>query len=289
MLPPDLHKQFQRLLLDLPAWATHKGRERTLACLRNYDLWDHRRTEDDPATCAEHLVRFQSKHGVEPYLQLLADLRDANQGFTEILKQIAALEADIRSRQTPRPPVKWNKPPYRGLLAFDREHAPIFFGRDHESQALYEVIAEARNRFTLVLGASGSGKSSLVRAGLRPLLDKRHPKWLVTVVTPLELADPDASLRAALVQTLKEHDLFEAKRHCLEGLATEPLAVIADKLCVERWLLIVDQFESSSATSKAPTLSTVCSAQSPKNSKYSLRSVRTSFITASPTRRSAAP
>ena len=40
MLPPDLHPQFERLLLDLPAWATYKGRERTLACLRCYDLWD---------------------------------------------------------------------------------------------------------------------------------------------------------------------------------------------------------------------------------------------------------
>ena len=80
MLPQDLHKPFERLLLSLPAWATHKGRERTLACLHYYDLWDHRRTEDDPATCAEHLAQFQSKHGAEPYLQLLADLRDANQG-----------------------------------------------------------------------------------------------------------------------------------------------------------------------------------------------------------------
>jgi len=243
MLPPDLQKPFQRLLLSLTTWDTTKGRERTLACLRDYDVWDHRRTEDDPATCAEHLVQFQSKHGAEPYLRLLADLRDANQGFVEVLNQIDTLEADLRSREPPRPRVKWNKPPYRGLLTFDLKHAPIFFGRDHESKLLYEVIADPHNRFTLVLGASGSGKSSLVRAGLQPLIDKHHPKWLVTAMTPLELADPDTSLRAALMQTLKQHDLFEAKRECLAGLATDPLATIANLLGVERWLLIVDQFE----------------------------------------------
>ena len=62
-------------------------------------------------------------------------------------------------------------------------------------------------------------------------------------MTPLELDDPDTSLQAALVQTLKEHDLFEARRDCLVGLDTEPLAAIAEQLCAERWLLIVDQFE----------------------------------------------
>ena len=63
--------------------------------------------------------------------------------------------------------------PFRGLQAFDFEHAPIFFGR---TKAIGDVLnalrqqAAASRAFVLVLGASGSGKSSLVRAGVLPLL-----------------------------------------------------------------------------------------------------------------------
>lgn len=64
--------------------------------------------------------------------------------------------------------------PFRGLSRFDVEHAPIFFGR---SRATADVLAGLRARainpgsaFVLILGMSGSGKSSLARAGVVPLL-----------------------------------------------------------------------------------------------------------------------
>ena len=56
--------------------------------------------------------------------------------------------------------------PYRGLQAFNEEHAEYFFGRDPDVQRLLEKLKSAR--FLAVLGSSGSGKSSLVRAGLVP-------------------------------------------------------------------------------------------------------------------------
>ena len=60
--------------------------------------------------------------------------------------------------------------PYRGLEVFDVEHAPFFFGREALTEwlviALRAPPSGQENRFLAILGASGSGKSSLARAGL---------------------------------------------------------------------------------------------------------------------------
>jgi len=67
--------------------------------------------------------------------------------------------------------IHWHEAPYRGLLSFDFEHAPVFFGRTRARNELRELLARreaAGSAFVLVLGASGSGKSSLVKAGLLP-------------------------------------------------------------------------------------------------------------------------
>ena len=56
--------------------------------------------------------------------------------------------------------------PFRGLEVFDEDHAEFFFGRDALTQQLVEQLRE--DRFLAVIGRSGSGKSSVVRAGLVP-------------------------------------------------------------------------------------------------------------------------
>jgi DNA-binding winged helix-turn-helix (wHTH) protein/tetratricopeptide (TPR) repeat protein len=63
--------------------------------------------------------------------------------------------------------------PFRGLQAFDQNHAPVFFGRGDATRELAEAAkaqAEAGYALQLLLGPSGSGKTSIVLAGLFPAL-----------------------------------------------------------------------------------------------------------------------
>ena len=113
------------------------------------------------------------------------------------------------------PRLKWPKEkgsPFRGLAPFEAEHAAVFFGRDR-------IIDEARRRlaaaetatpFLLIVGASGSGKSSLARAGLIPRLTTPGivasvDVWRVAIMKPSEgQAGAIASLAAALFAALPE-------------------------------------------------------------------------------------
>lgn len=64
-------------------------------------------------------------------------------------------------------------PPYRGLTRFEPEDESVFFGRERLTDQLTALVAE--HRFGVVLGPSGSGKSSLLRAGLIPRLRRSAP------------------------------------------------------------------------------------------------------------------
>ena len=85
---------------------------------------------------------------------------------------------------------RWKSSPFRGLNVFDFEHAPIFHGRTKAIGEVLEALeaqVRAQRPFVLVVGASGSGKSSLVRAGVLPLLTQPETiegvglwRWAVT-------------------------------------------------------------------------------------------------------------
>jgi len=62
--------------------------------------------------------------------------------------------------------------PFRGLTSYDESSAALFYGREEETAALYQIIARQGVRVSALCGEAGVGKTSLVRAGLMPLLAK---------------------------------------------------------------------------------------------------------------------
>jgi WD40 repeat protein len=101
------------------------------------------------------------------------------------------------------------RPPYPGLVPFEEEDAGIFFGRDAEIGEGLERLSRIRRHegsgMLLVLGGSGSGKSSLVRAGLVPRLRLDEKRWVVLPPTQLG-SEPLGTLSKILADPLQEHD-----------------------------------------------------------------------------------
>ena len=120
------------------------------------------------------------------------DLQEFEELFREHFRNFLApqVEREIGQRVLGRKVRRWKSCPFRGLNFFDFEHAAIFHGR---TKAIGEVLGaleaqvRAQRPFVLVVGASGSGKSSLVRAGVLPLLTQPETiegvglwRWSVT-------------------------------------------------------------------------------------------------------------
>ena len=256
-LAHHVHLRFERLLCGLTGWNTQAGREGSLSALRDYEMWDDLDRSGRPREVAVRLLGLFDQHGPEPFCALLADLRTKSEAAPERLAEIAALEKEFHSLRTRRRREPWGRPPYRGLAYFDREHAPIFFGRDAEVQALIRHITSTGQgrRFTVVVGASGSGKSSLVRAGLWARLAAGQvpelpgsERWLISAMKPYVMGSPTVSLRASLADALKSLDRDE---DLAGGVESGSLFDLAEQLLPPRtgsphdprWLVILDQME----------------------------------------------
>ncbi|MBF0157619.1 MAG: ATP-binding protein, partial [Magnetococcales bacterium] len=125
--------------------------------------------------------------------------------------------------------IHWHEgSPFRGLESFELKHAPIFFGRTRERMELRDALAAQAGRgcaFLLVFGASGSGKSSLVKAGL--LADLKIPGVMEKVglvrhalVRPSDDEDPSAVLAGGFLspEALPELTRLQYDRDSLAGL-----------------------------------------------------------------------
>jgi hypothetical protein len=141
-------------------------------------------------------------------------------------------------------------PPFIGLRPFEYSDRKYFFGRDDELDAL--ELRVKQNRFVAVVGRSGCGKSSLIRAGLRPRLEKvADHRWCW-----IEIRPGDAPIRELAVGlaglTGETGDLSEAWADRFERVLTKSSFGIGEALALipalrepeaSRVLLFVDQFE----------------------------------------------
>jgi WD40 repeat protein/uncharacterized caspase-like protein/energy-coupling factor transporter ATP-binding protein EcfA2 len=128
--------------------------------------------------------------------------------------------------------------PYRGLEAFDKDHAKFFFGRQKVVNHIQQKLDLAK--FVPIIGASGSGKSSVVRAGLIPQLDDNEWQILKPIKPGFE---PLNKLRGAFQQFFDEP---EKEKQLKDLIYTEPnsLPAILENLPGSaKFLLVVDQFE----------------------------------------------
>jgi WD40 repeat protein len=127
----------------------------------------------------------------------------------------------------PAPPLDESQNPYRGLESFEEEHSHLFFGRQALTEELYQRIC--KHPLTVVLGASGTGKSSLVKAGLIPYIRKQDgQQW--RILTPMR---PGESPLMALDSTLAMEN----------SVAEEKIAAWMEQNPQLKLLLVVDQLE----------------------------------------------
>jgi WD40 repeat protein len=135
--------------------------------------------------------------------------------------------------------------PYKGLAVFEAEDAGYFFGRE-------EMVADltarlAGTRFLAVVGPSGSGKSSVVRAGLLPAIWggalPGSREWQTLVLTPGAHPLEELAVRVSLLRSIEASALLEALRARPEALHLAVKQALADEPEGARLLLVVDQFE----------------------------------------------
>lgn len=133
--------------------------------------------------------------------------------------------------------------PYPGLRPFTTRQEAFFFGRTKECDDLLERVE--KSPFVAVVGASGSGKSSLVMAGVLPRLDQGwRSLTLMPGARPLRaLADQLATLAPEKGRLQLADDLEARLIGRADGLSTAASTLLAGRKDTSVLLIVVDQFE----------------------------------------------
>ncbi len=135
----------------------------------------------------------------------------------------------------------WDASPFRGLQAFDEQHAPIFFGRNDAICRLTQLIVgkvEQRTalEMVMILGPSGSGKTSLVRAGLLPRLMQTGQAVQIASASSFDMAEKG------------EHSLFTALAGILLDLAVADEGIFPRHSAMSLGLALQENMDGIAAT-----------------------------------------
>jgi len=133
-------------------------------------------------------------------------------------------------------------PPYPGLSPYDAQWRASFFGRGSLVAACVEHLADPIKRILLIVGASGSGKSSLALAGILPRLQAVHPEWLIAPrFTPGE--QPIDALAASIAKAIGRPERAAELASRIASAPDAVLALLAEACPRPTVVLFVDQFE----------------------------------------------
>ena len=158
------------------------------------------------------------------------------------------LRTKFTGTESPTP----GEPPFKGLQYFDESDSDLFFGREVLTAKLMARLGNAQF-LSVIIGASGSGKSSLARAGLIPairsgnvLIDGTKPPegcsdWIIHIITPS--AHPLEALAAELT---RDSESLTATTTLIDDLASDPRSLhlyLLRNNSASHTLLLIDQFE----------------------------------------------
>ena len=190
---------------------------------------------DIPSGIDGVLARATEKHPDDRYQSI--------HEFLDALKAISAPTQPAARRGIVTAVTAEDRNPYKGLRAFDEADAADFAGRERLVDQLLDTIAN--HRLVAVVGPSGSGKSSTVRAGLLPALRaggaSGSARWFITTLLPG--SNPFDELEAALlrVSVNRPTDLLGVLTSGARGIARGVRHVVPDE--DGQVLLVIDQFE----------------------------------------------
>lgn len=158
------------------------------------------------------------------------DLRhDRPAGLEQLRRELERIALQDQGGFPWPPPTEPSRPPFPGLMVFEAEDAPVFFGRDNDWRTVIERLRTHRvqggPRLLVIQGSSGSGKSSLLRAGVLPRLRRAGREWLVLPVLRPQ-ARPLESLAQALAVALQRPEAWRELHQQL--LVTTEAPALAD-------------------------------------------------------------
>ncbi|WP_165420638.1 nSTAND1 domain-containing NTPase [Rhizobium ruizarguesonis] len=162
---------------------------------------------------------------ISPDLQTLDLTRDRTGALERLGRELVRIALDTQGGFV------WNanRPPYPGLLYFQEDDAAVYFGRDDDIRRLIERLEARRTqggaKLVTLLGWSGSGKSSLLRAGVIPRLKRAGSNWIV--VPPIR---PDRRPVVELAQALAKSRGQPGEWRKLQGdlLGPDPAQALDD-------------------------------------------------------------